>query len=113
MAPETAESRSPLGEAGTRPRDGVEYPVQAQHLLNSHPPKAQLLHRADRRVDDESLKRQCAHLHRLGPRATDELIKKIMAGAHPVERLEACGRLDPAIASYLRADRSPIAEAIQ
>jgi hypothetical protein len=46
-------------------------------------------------------------LHRLGERPLYEFIREIIAGADPIERLEAFARIDPAIAKYLGADRMP------
>jgi hypothetical protein len=46
-----------------------------------------------------------AHLHRLGPRPTFELLKEVARGADVVERLERYARLDPDLVEALGADR--------
>jgi hypothetical protein len=48
-----------------------------------------------------------AHLHRLGPRATFELLKEVAAGADVVDRLERYARLDTDVVKALGADRLP------
>jgi hypothetical protein len=50
-------------------------------------------------------------LHGLGERPAYEFIREILAGAAPVDRLEAFGRIDPAIVKYLGADRMPLVHA--
>jgi hypothetical protein len=54
---------------------------------------------------DARLRLLARRLHRLGERPVYEFIREILAGADPVERLEAYARLDPAIVKYLGADR--------
>jgi hypothetical protein len=49
-----------------------------------------------------------AHLHRLGPRPTFELLKEL-ASADVVARLERYAKLDPDIVAEIGADRMPTA----
>jgi hypothetical protein len=64
-------------------------------------------------VDDEYLRRLCAHLHRLGKRSVYEFVREIIDGADPVDRLAAYSRLDPAVLAYLGGDRLPVTEVRQ
>ena len=49
-----------------------------------------------------------ARLHALGPRATYELLRELIAGADPFNRLEVYARLDPKILRALGGDELPI-----
>ena len=64
-------------------------------------------------VDDEYLRRLCAHLHRLGERSVYEFVREIIGGADPVDRLAAYSRLDPGVLAYLGGDRLPVTEVRQ
>ena len=68
-------------------------------------------HFSDRRVDDARLRRQSAHLRRLGDRSVYEYIRWVANGADPIEALAAFDRLDPSIVKYLGADRLDLEEA--
>jgi hypothetical protein len=61
-------------------------------------------------IDDEDLRRQSAHLHRLGARSVYEFILEVVGGADPIDRLEAYSRLDPSVVRYLGGDRLPLVE---
>jgi hypothetical protein len=67
-------------------------------------------HSSGRRVDDARLRRQSAHLRRLGDRSVYEYIRWIADGADPIEALNAFDRLDPSIVKYLGADRPDLEE---
>ena len=67
-------------------------------------------HFSDRRVDDARLRRQSAHLRRLGDRSVYEYIRWVANGADPIEALAAFDRLDPSIVKYLGADRLDLEE---
>jgi excisionase family DNA binding protein len=62
-------------------------------------------------VDDEYLRRLCAHLHRLGERSVYEFVREIIGGADPVDRLAAYSRLDPGVLAG--GDRLPVTEVRQ
>ena len=68
-------------------------------------------HFSDRRVDDARLRRQSAHLRRLGDRSVYEYIRWVANGADPIEALAAFDRLDPSIVKYLGAHRLDLEEA--
>jgi hypothetical protein len=48
-----------------------------------------------------------AHLHRLGPRSTFELLKEVAAGADVVARLERYSELDADTVAAIGGDRMP------
>jgi hypothetical protein len=68
--------------------------------------------RKPQKLQEASIRRErlaylARRLHRLGERPLYEFIREIIAGANPIERLEAFARIDSAIVKYLGADRMP------
>jgi hypothetical protein len=55
--------------------------------------------------EDAELRALAAHLHRLGPRSTYQLLREILAGADPYSRLKKYAEIDSAVLKYLGGDK--------
>lgn len=64
-------------------------------------------------VPDVRLRRLARHLHSLGERSVYELLREVIGGRDPVERLERYAELDADIVAALGADRLPSLRPVQ
>ncbi len=86
--------------------DAAEHPILAVHWFGLAPlrPIGQIAVEA---LSSLRRHRQFEHLHRLGPRATEELVIEVVNGADLDHALEAYQRLTPDLLEATGGDRFP------
>ena len=105
--PGRAKPRRSIGALDSAPAvfDPAAHPILATHWFGIEP-----IHQTNNTADmaaRHKRQRQIEHLHRLGPRAVEELIREVAAGKDVDTALAAYQRLTPGLLKALGGDRFP------